>query len=138
MSKAVFCIDIEKIPNPTHSFLQRKTQDALFNSLFNFCIEHFKIDKSKYTNTELGDTHQVFQVEGTKEACDKMLAALEHIDNTKMEEFYGKISNLRMMPAFIRRKVMSAKHAVTQGSWAKLQQVCSLFNIIIYAEVRNE
>jgi transcription elongation factor GreA-like protein len=80
----------------------------------------------------------VFEVDGTLEACNKMLESLEKIDNTKMEEFYGKISNIRMMPAFIRRKVMSAKHAVTQGSWEKLQQVCALFNIIIYAEVRNE
>jgi hypothetical protein len=138
MSTAVFCIDIEKVPNPTHGFLQRKTQDALYNSLVNFCIEQFRIDRSKYTKTQLTDTHQVFEVDGTEEACNKMLESLEKIDNTQMEKFYGKISNIRMMPAFIRRKVMSAKNAVTQGSWEKLQQVCMMFNIIIYAEVRNE
>lgn len=133
----VFQIKIEKMNNPSMGFLQRKSQEALFRSIVNFMAESYKINLKLLSKEQREDPMQIFQVTGTKVECNNMVNELEHIDSTKIEEFYGKISNIRAMPGFLRRKIMSAKYAAMQGTWQRLKSVCFLFSIMIEAEVKK-
>lgn len=135
MTSATFQIRIEKINNPSMGFLHKKAQDSLFNAMVNFCIEHFKIDRKKIDKSKLEDAIQVFQVDGTPEDCQQMLASIEHIPEQDMTKVYTKIQNFRLLPSFLRQKVGQAQRNMSVGSFKRLQNICLLFSILIMAEV---
>lgn len=132
-----FEMTLNRVPftNKISNLVQRQ----VFDSVLKFMMDGFHIDRKGMTKEQLSDEKQVISVKGTKEFCEKCKAEVENIEKAKINEFVDRTSKIKLLPKFVRHKIMNVKYDSTVTSFTWLQSYLAALNIIIAVDVvKNE